>query len=659
METIVISTILVNICIGCFACVGLTTAISMIQSIINDHNSEYSFTLDAIKSKLINTHGGYLMVRYTESKKFLDYLAEFNTRSVQSVEYGKNLTDVKITRDHTERITALIPLGAKKKTTDEEGNEVESDERVDITSVNDGLNYIYDDAAVKEIGWIWATEVWDDVTLPGNLLRKAKARLAELIAGITSMELTIVDESDTGADIGSIHARQFVNCLSPPHGIDGRYACMSKTVDYLNSSGNTITIGANGIKMTSISAKQNENLSAIEDELLGQTATIEGISGKVDGIASSKMYRTELIVDGVSIFKDKSQNSRLFCKVYSWDNDITAYTKDADGNLIIDPEQAEVVKRIYREYLEGLSMDKIAAGLERDGILTGAGGKRWHTSTINKILRNEKYIGDALLQKTYTTDFLNKTRVKNNGLVPQYYVEGNHEAIIPKDIYLQVQEELVRRRVVKTSANGKKRSYSCNHCFSQIVICGECGEMFRRLHWNNRGVKSIVWRCLSRLESTGLECHARTINELVLQDAVVKAINQMLGDKSSYQAQLQLNIASVIRASQAISVENIDEKLMVLQQELIQKAQSKEAYDEIADEIFRLRELRQQTTVDTVARGEQIKRINDLQDYIAQQTTHLTEFDESLVRRWIKQITIWDDHITVELKSGVNIDVDA
>lgn len=190
-------------------------------------------------------------------------------------------------------------------------------------------------------------------------------------------------------------------------------------------------------------------------------------------------------------------------------------------------------------------------------------GKKWHTSTINKILRNEKYIGDALLQKTYTT----KTRVKNNGLVPQYYVEDNHEAIIPKEIYLQVQEELVRRRVVKTSANGKKRSYSCNHCFSQIVICGECGELFRKLHWNNRGVKSIVWRCISKLEPTGLECHARTINELVLQDAVVKAINQMLGDKSSYQAQLQLNIASVIRASQATSVENIDEKLMALHPE--------------------------------------------------------------------------------------------
>ena len=195
-------------------------------------------------------------------------------------------------------------------------------------------------------------------------------------------------------------------------------------------------------------------------------------------------------------------------------------------------------------------MDRIAKGLEADGILTGAGKTKWWTSTINKILRNEKYIGDALLQKTYTTDFLNKTRVKNNGIVPQYYVEGNHEAIIPKDIFLRVQEELVRRRVVKTSANGKKRSYSCNHCFAQIVICGECGEMFRRIHWNNRGCKSVVWRCISRLEPTGQECHARTVNETVLENVVVQAINTLLGNKSTYQAQLQQNIAKVIRSAQ-------------------------------------------------------------------------------------------------------------
>ncbi len=339
-------------------------------------------------------------------------------------------------------------------------------------------------------------------------------------------------------------------------------------------------------------------------------------------------------------------------------NRFLGYTKDTDGNLVIDPEQAEVVKRIYREYLEGFSMDKIAAGLEADGILTGAGGTRWHTSTINKILRNEKYIGDALLQKTYTTDFLNKTRVKNNGLMPQYYVEGNHEAIIPKEIYMRVQEELVRRRVVKTSANGKKRSYSCNHCFSQIVICGECGELFRRIHWNNRGCKSIVWRCISRLESTGLECHARTVNETVLENVVLSAINELLGDKPGYQEQLQQNIAEAIRSS-STATDEIDEKLAVLQQELLQRANNKESYDAVADEILRLRDLKQQSVMDTSARDEQIRRINELQDFIRQQPTHLTGFDETLVKRWIKQITVWDDRITVELKSGVNIDIAA
>ena len=338
-------------------------------------------------------------------------------------------------------------------------------------------------------------------------------------------------------------------------------------------------------------------------------------------------------------------------------NHFLGYTKDADGNLIIDPEQAEVVKRIYREYLEGSSMDKIAAGLEKDGILTGAGKTKWWASTVKKILTNEKYIGDALLQKTYTTDFLNKTRVKNNGIVPQYYVEGNHEAIIPKDIYLQVQEELVRRRVVKTSANGKKRSYSCNHCFAQIVVCGDCGEMFRRIHWNNRGCKSIVWRCISRLEP-GLECHARTVNETILEDVVVQAINKLLGDKSTYQAQLQQNIAKVIREAQQTTADGIDERLQELQKELLKKANNKEAYDEIADEIFKLREQRQQNTVDTAARDAQIGRINELQDYIKDQDATLTEFDEVLVKRWLKQITVFEDHFTVELKSGLTIDIE-
>ena len=206
-------------------------------------------------------------------------------------------------------------------------------------------------------------------------------------------------------------------------------------------------------------------------------------------------------------------------------NRFLGYTKDANGNLVIDPEQAETVKRIYREYLEGLSMDKIAAGLERDGILTGAGGKKWHTSTINKILRNEKYIGDALLQKTYTTDFLNKTRVKNNGLVPQYYVEGDHEAIIPKDIYLLVQEELVRRRTVKPAPTARNETtvaitaspkslsaenvVKCSEGSTGIIVelnrsSGVASAGLNPLDWNATPEPSMSWsfKMLSSKQST-------------------------------------------------------------------------------------------------------------------------------------------------------------
>lgn len=285
--------------------------------------SDFSVTMDSIREKLIDTHGGYLRLRYTETGKVLDYLSDFSEASLQRVEFGRNLTDVKINRDHTQRITALIPFGAKITETDAEGNETETGERVTIEAVNDGKNYVYDEKAVKEIGWIWATEVWEDVTLAANLLRKATARLAELSQGIVSIELTIVDESDTGADVGDIHARQYVYCSSPPHGIDGRYLCISKTKDYLNPAGNTITVGASGVTLTSISAKQNNNLSTLEQDILGQTSKIEYISGKVDDINAAKMYRIELLVEGTSIFRDKGQQSILRCKVYSWDKDIT------------------------------------------------------------------------------------------------------------------------------------------------------------------------------------------------------------------------------------------------------------------------------------------------------------------------------------------------
>ena len=189
--------------------------------------------------------------------------------------------------------------------------------------MNGGKNYIIDEEAAAEIGMIWRTEIWDDVTVPGNLLTKARTRLHDLAQGVTSMELTIVDESDTGADIGDIHAGMYVVCKSPPHGIDGRYRCVGRTRDYLNPAGNTITIGASGVTLTGLSNKQNDTISALEEDVVGQSGRIDVISGQVDRINESKMYRTELVTEGVSIFREKTQRSLVRCKVYSWDNEIT------------------------------------------------------------------------------------------------------------------------------------------------------------------------------------------------------------------------------------------------------------------------------------------------------------------------------------------------
>ena len=333
------------------------------------------------------------------------------------------------------------------------------------------------------------------------------------------------------------------------------------------------------------------------------------------------------------------------------------YTKDENKRLVVVPEEAEIVKRIYREYLEGASMLKIARGLEADGILNGAGKERWHTSNINQILRNEKYIGDALLQKTYTVDFLTKKRVKNNGIVPQYYVENSHEAIIPREVFMQVQEELVRRRIVHTSPNGKTRTFSSNHCFAQIVICGKCGEVFRRVHWNNRGKKSVVWSCVSRLENTGLFCDARTVLEGTIEQVLVTAINQTLCDKDSFLTTLRDNIATVINRENNRALAEIDKRLEELQTELLKLATSNADYDNVGDEIHRLRDRKQKLQVENANRDELKKRIADMSTFLKKQTAALTEYDEQLIRRLIEKVTIYEDKFTVEFKSGLTVDV--
>ena len=164
--------------------------------------------------------------------------------------------------------------------------------------------------------------------------------------------------------------------------------------------------------------------------------------------------------------------------------------------------------------------------------------------------------------------------------------------------------------------------------------------------------------CCSRLEATGHACHSRTVNETLLEQVVIDAINQVLCQKDDFLQTLQTNIATVVKQGGTLSPEVIDERLRELQKELVKKANQKADYDAIADEILRLRHMRKQSEVDSVVKDERMRLIQDLQDFIKSQPTTITEFDETLVKRLITKITVVEDHFTIDFKSGVTIDIE-
>ena len=338
-------------------------------------------------------------------------------------------------------------------------------------------------------------------------------------------------------------------------------------------------------------------------------------------------------------------------------NRFMGYTKDEDGHLIIKPAEAEIVKRIYREYLQGASLKQIGDGLMDDGILTAAGKAKWRPESVKKILKNEKYIGDALLQKTYTVDVLTKKRVKNNGIVPQYYVENSHEPIIPRDLYMQVQEEMLRRANLHSGANRKKRVYSSKYALSSIVYCSKCGDIYRRIAWNNRGKHSTVWRCVNRVEHGPDCCDAPTVQEEELQNAVVKAINTALGGKDEMLTALEKNIAMVLALEDETSMESLDAKLEELQQELLKRANARQDYEDLADEIDLLREQKQNAMAENAEREGLKQRIAEMQQFLAEQRGTIQVYDEQVVRKLIEKITVHDEKVTVAFKSGMEIDV--
>ncbi len=205
---------------------------------------------------------------------------------------------------------------------------------------------------------------------------------------------------------------------------------------------------------------------------------------------------------------------------------------------MVNEKQAKIVRRIYKEFLDGKGANRIARDLELSGVPNWNGKAKWYEGSIRKMLTNEKYKGDALLQKTYTVDFLSKKRADNNGQVPQYYVEDSHPAIIDKVMWEAVQLEMDRRRNFALQYGIQKLEYATtDNPFAGRVICGSCGQIFGRKVWNSTDdrFRRIIWRCNGKYPVKGEKgCESRHIDDGVLYQAFVDVFNTLVENKDYF-----------------------------------------------------------------------------------------------------------------------------
>lgn len=335
------------------------------------------------------------------------------------------------------------------------------------------------------------------------------------------------------------------------------------------------------------------------------------------------------------------------------------YRKGADGQPEIVPEEAEIIRRIYHRYLDGCTLRQIKRELEEDGVPTAQGVERWSPSIIHNILTNEKYIGDALLQKTYVTDCINKKVKKNRGERTMYYVENSHPAIVSRDLFNQVQQEMTRRsskrKVLQKSGKTELGKYSGKYALTELLVCGECGSPYKRVTWARNGKKRIVWRCVSRLEFGTKYCqHSPTLDEGKLHSAILTAMNEyaairqevcpdvlaMAEEARQALSQAGARLLQLKKRMDEVSREQSDvlDRLLVNMADTELNARMKALTEEkealkaqIADA--------QQAEADL---EEQAARRRQMWDSIMECAAGYTEFDNELVRQVIQKITVED-----------------
>ncbi len=346
---------------------------------------------------------------------------------------------------------------------------------------------------------------------------------------------------------------------------------------------------------------------------------------------------------------------------------LLGYKKGADGQPEIIPEEAETIRRIYRRYLEGASLRNIKEELEADGICTALGTPRWTAELVRSILKNEKYCGDALLQKTYITDCISKKVKKNKGEKPMYYIQDNHPAIVPREIYRRVQEEMSRRagkrRVLLKSAKTEQGKYSAKYALTELLVCGECGTPYKRVTWTIRGKKKIVWRCISRLEYGKKFCHTSpTLEEKKLHRAIVAALNKYAANRE----ELCGSAYDLIKLAQGGEVEDKAVSILSLKHKLenLSKKQAKlldivleDMENEVlASELKKIKEEKQQLAEwiktlenEGIYNANKQSRMKEVRDWLDEQDVGFREYDDVITRKMIERIEVVDAE-TIKVK---------
>ena len=354
------------------------------------------------------------------------------------------------------------------------------------------------------------------------------------------------------------------------------------------------------------------------------------------------------------------------------------FRKAPTGEMCIVEEEAAVIRNMARWFLDGDSLERIKHRLEEAGIETTTGKKTWSTGTIYNILINEKIMGDVLLQKTFTSDYLTKRRVKNSGQQKQYYVKNHHEAIIPKTVYYKIQEEIARRSSLKKAGTRKGKTaqgvYSSKYALTGIMVCNECGAHYRRTTWAKNGKKVIVWRCINRLEHGTKQCHeSPTLKEEVIQEAIMGKLHGLSIDQEEENF-LNGVKEDILRAARVVggacTEEEIDKTIEELRDQLMDyvgmAAREHGGENWYSD---RMRKLGLQIS-ELKKRRESIReqeKIRDEYEHLDQEISRIigetggatgAEFDNIFIRQIVREIrVISKNKLQIQLRTGMMLDV--